>query len=114
MALLIAFTLHDVKAVVYSPPFFANNEQIAKRMVSDLVADSNTTVGRHPADFKLYKIGTFDEGNAALLPLPIPEHVVDCVALVPPPEGSMFTYKGPSIDPQKFADWMAKANGEAK
>lgn len=116
MALLIAYTLHDVKALTYSPPFFTSNDAIAKRMVSDLVADTNTTVGRHPADYKLYKIGTFDEGNAVLTPLSIPEHVADCISFVPPPKPSMFDTlsMGTTIDPQKFADWMSKANGEAK
>lgn len=83
MALLLAYTLHDVKAVSYSPPFFCANDAIAKRMLLDLVSDMNTMPGRHPSDFKLYKIGTFDEGNAAIMPLPIPEHVVDAVALAP-------------------------------
>lgn len=90
MALLIAYTLHDVKAVTYSPPFFTTNDMVAKRMVSDLVQDNNTSVGRHPSDYKLYKIGTFDEGNAAMTPLSIPEHVVDCVALVPAPVTDLF------------------------
>lgn len=68
MALLIAYTLHDVKALSYSPPFFTTNDMVARRMVSDLVNDKNTSVGRHPADYKLYKIGTFDEGNAVMTP----------------------------------------------
>lgn len=86
MALLCAYTLHDVKALSYSPPFFCSNDAIAKRMLLDLVSDTNTMPGRHPADFKLYKIGTFDEHNAALQPLPIPEHVIDAVALAQPIE----------------------------
>lgn len=91
MALLIAYTLHDVKALSYSPPFFTTNDMVARRMVSDLVNDKNTSVGRHPADYKLYKIGTFDEGNAVMTPLSIPEHVVDCVSL---DANSWFTPKG--------------------
>lgn len=90
MALLIAYTLHDVKAVSYSPPFFCANDAIAKRMLLDLVSDPDTMPGRHPSDFKLYKIGTFDEGNAALMPLNIPEHVVDAIALAPAPPPSRF------------------------
>lgn len=107
MALLIAYTLHDVKALSYSPPFFTSNDQVAKRMVSDLVGDTNTSVGRHPADYKLYKIGTFDEGNAVMTPLSIPEHVVDCVALVPRP-----------LDQFKFENIpgtsLQRTNGEAR
>lgn len=111
MALLIAYTLHDVKALSYSPPFFTSNDQVAKRMVADLVADSNTTVGRHPSDYKLYKIGTFDEGNAVLTPASIPEHVVDCVALVPAPSGDMFASMGLKRTPEERAH--DRANGGA-
>lgn len=90
MALLIAYTLHDVKALSYSPPFFTTNDMVARRMVADLVQDMNTVVGRHPADYKLYKIGTFDEGNAVMSPLSILEHVIDCVALTPAPVADLF------------------------
>lgn len=110
MALLIAYTLHDVKALTYSPPFFTTNDMVAKRMVSDLVQDNNTLVGRHPADYKLYKVGTFDEGNAVMQPLSIPEHVIDCVALTP--------HKQPSpLDAMKWRDignGLQATNGEAK
>lgn len=114
MALLIAYTLHDVKALTYSPPFFTSNDQVAKRMVSDLVNDNNTMVGRHPSDYKLYKIGTFDEGNGAMQPFAIPEHVLDCVSMVPPKQDHLFQPMRP--DPEWFRRMMAEhgPNGEAK
>lgn len=112
MALLIAYTLHDVKALTYSPPFFTTNDQVAKRMVSDLVADNNTMVGRHPSDYKLYKIGTFDEGNAAMMPFSIPEHVLDCVSLVPPPAPSLFTPE--QMMSLRMMGGEFRPNGEAK
>lgn len=95
MALLIAYTLHDVKAVTYSPPFFTTNDQVARRMVSDLVNDPSTSVARHPADYRLYKAGTFDEGNGVLTPLSILEHVVDCVALVAPKTAADYMTSAP-------------------
>lgn len=79
-----AYTLLDVKVPQYNPPFFAINDGLARRMVSDLVADLNTSVGRHPADFKLYRLGTYDDQKGALAPLDIMEHVVDCSSLVSP------------------------------
>lgn len=82
MSKLNAYTLHDVKALIYNPPFFTNNDALAKRMCSELVADPNTTIGRHPSDFKLYRLGVYDQSNGTFDLLPIMEHVVDCVALV--------------------------------
>lgn len=110
MATLNAYSLHDVKALSYSPPFFANNDAIARRMITDLVADPNSIPGRHPSDFKVYKIGTFDDLKGTLTPLAIMEHVVDCVALTPPPSPA-------ASYPPGFAEMMAhaaKANGEAR
>lgn len=113
MALLIAYTLHDVKALTYSPPFFTSNDQVAKRMVSDLVNDNNTMVGRHPSDYKLYKIGTFDEGNGAMQPFAIPEHVLDCISLVPPAPPTLFTPEQ-LMHLQMLGKSGPFANGEAR
>lgn len=88
--LLRAFTLHDVKALNYSPPFFQHNNALAVRMLQDLVNDNNTSVGRHPADYKLYCIGEYDDSNGKLKPFPIIEHVMDAVALVGPSQTEMF------------------------
>lgn len=88
--LLRAYTLHDVAARNFSPPFFTDNDAMAKRMVSDLVADTNTSVGRHPADYRLYWVGMFDITSGILKPLEIAEHVLDCVSLVPPTQPTMF------------------------
>lgn len=85
MSIELMYSLHDVKALNYSPPFLASNHNIAKRMVSELVADLNTTVGRHPSDYKLYFVGRFLTDTGQIAPNDILEHVVDCVALTPRP-----------------------------
>lgn len=88
--LLRAYTLHDVKSLNYSPPFFQHNDAIAIRMLTDLVADPNTTVGRHPADFKMYCVGAYDDQSGILIPNQIIEHIMDAVGVVPRPTGDMF------------------------
>lgn len=80
--LLRAYSLHDVKALTYSPPFFQHNNALATRMLDDLVQDNNTSVGRHPADYKLYCVGTYDDAKGLLTPITPMEHVMDAVALV--------------------------------
>ncbi|QCQ84858.1 nonstructural protein [Blackfly microvirus SF02] len=87
--LLRAYTLHDVKALTYSPPFYQSNDALAIRMLDDLVNDMNTSVGRHPADYKLYCVGTYDDGTGALKPLEIPEHITDAINLVMPKPSAM-------------------------
>lgn len=90
MSILRAYTLHDVKALNYSPPFYQPNDNLAKRAVSDLVNDANTTPGRHPSDFKVYCVGTFDDATGKFTPLDIAEHIVDCIAFAAKPPTDMF------------------------
>lgn len=80
--MLKAFSIFDNKALVYSPPFFTHTDGAAVRMFSDIANDMNTNIGRHPADFTLFCVGTFSDANGSLEPtLPI-VHVIDAVALL--------------------------------
>lgn len=85
MALQHLYTLHDVKALIYNPPFPAANHAVAKRMVTELASDLNTSVGRHPSDYKLYYLGNYDDSNGSFAILSVAEHVSDVVALLPMP-----------------------------
>lgn len=78
------YTLFDTKALIFNTPFYAHNHQVARRMVGDLVNDPNTSVGRHPADFVLYCLGSYQDDVGTFSLHEIREHVVDCIALVPP------------------------------
>ncbi|WNK13323.1 MAG: nonstructural protein [Microvirus sp.] len=84
--LLNAYTLHDVKALTYSPPFFCVAHGQAVRMVMDLAQDANTMVGRHPSDFALYCVGRWDDSVGVLLPTEHREHIADAVSLVRAPQ----------------------------
>lgn len=83
--LLNAYTLYDSKALTYSPPFYCTAHGAAVRMVMDLAADPNTSVGRHPADFTLYCVGMFNDAVGGLLPSDSREHISDVLPLVPKP-----------------------------
>lgn len=61
--ILRAFAIYDVKAEVYNTPFFYGANGQAVRAFKDLANDKQTTVGRHPEDFKLMVLGTFDDGT---------------------------------------------------
>lgn len=77
-----AYTLYDVKSLTYSNPFYAPTHGAAIRIVQDAAQDPNTSLGRHPADFILYCVGSFDDQSAMLWKLDPREHVVDVVSLV--------------------------------
>jgi len=79
---LNAYCIYDRKTLAYFPPFYAPTHGGAVRSLTDLVADNNTTVGRHPNDYVLFCIGQFDDQNGALEPKSPLEHVIDASALV--------------------------------
>lgn len=58
--ILRIFALYDIKSGAHATPFFMHHVGEAVRACIDLGADLNTTVGRHPADFALHELGTFD------------------------------------------------------
>lgn len=79
-----AYSLYDVKALTYSPPFYCAAHGQAVRMVMDLAGDNNTMVGRHPADFTLFCVGRFNDQSGELVANDVREHVADVLSLVPP------------------------------
>lgn len=85
-----AYTLYDSKALTYSPPFYATAHGSAVRMVMELAGDQSTSIGRHPGDFTLYCVGTFDDARGLLSPSEVRQHVSDVVALVPPRAAPLF------------------------
>lgn len=79
---LNAYTLFDNKALQYHPPFFAATDGSAIRSLNDLVADANTTVGRHPSDYVLYFCGEYDDQLGLFMAAQPLRHVMDAIALV--------------------------------
>lgn len=81
--LLNAYSIFDTKALIFHAPFFFAQDGQAVRALSDLVADTNTQIGRHPADFVLYRVGDWDDQSGQLGGDRTRVHVVDAISLVP-------------------------------
>lgn len=79
---LQAYSIYDNKALQFHVPFFLSTDGQAVRSLSDLVADPNTSVGRHPSDYVLYCIGSYDDSLGAMVPIQPLRHVIDAIALV--------------------------------
>ncbi|UDN67749.1 nonstructural protein [robinz microvirus RP_107] len=88
---LHGYSIFDRKAMVYHAPFFAVSDGSASRSVADLASDTNTTVGRHPGDYVLYRVGGWDDAAGILLPIVPIVHVVDALSLVPARPADFFT-----------------------
>lgn len=65
--ILKVFSIYDIKAEVYNTPFFFSTNGQAMRAFKDLVNDRNSTINRHPDDYKLCCIGKFDDATAVLV-----------------------------------------------
>lgn len=66
--LLKAFSIYDVKAENYNPPFFVHTVGIAIRHFQELANDEQTMICKYPEDYTLYDIGTFDDSCGILKP----------------------------------------------
>lgn len=57
------YSIFDSKAEAYSLPFYYQHEGQALRTFGDWVNDPNTPYGKHPEDYTMFEIGTYDENN---------------------------------------------------
>jgi len=60
------FVIYDVKANAYLQPWFLSQEGMATRAFSDCVNDPEHNFGRHPEDYTLFNIGTFNDHDARI------------------------------------------------
>lgn len=77
-----AYAIYDNKALQYHPPFFQHTDGAALRMLSELVNDTNTSIGRHPSDYVLYCVGQWDDATGSFEPISPLRHVIDASALL--------------------------------
>lgn len=60
------YSVYDSKAVAFLPPFFMHTDNVAKRTFSDCANDVNHMFSKHPEDYTLFCLGTFDDSNAVI------------------------------------------------
>ena len=70
------YSVFDEASKAFGTPFFMQNNAMALRAFSDLVNDPQSSINKHPSDYKLYKIGTFNDENANIKSSEIPELIV--------------------------------------
>lgn len=67
------FTVFDQKAKAHLPPFFLPEIGMAERTFADCCNDKEHQFGKHPEDYTLMRIGTFDDQTAYIKILEVPE-----------------------------------------
>lgn len=58
---MIYFAIYDVKVNAYVQPFSFKHSGYALRAFERTVQDPNTDIAKHPEDFVLYQLASFDE-----------------------------------------------------
>lgn len=54
------YCIRDSKVGVYYPPFTMDNDLYARRFFNDLCQSADSNVSKYPADYDLYRVGTFN------------------------------------------------------
>lgn len=67
------FAIYDLKGCHYGQPFMAVSKGVALRIFSDACADSRSTFSKHPGDFVLHMLGTWDPNTGRYENLRNPE-----------------------------------------
>lgn len=74
------YCVYDAKTNVYGPPFFAHNDGHAVRMLSDDVTEGKSLIARHPEDYSLWVVGSFDDNKGVVESVPA-SRVIECQEL---------------------------------
>jgi len=59
------FTVYDVKVEAYLQPFYCQSKGEAVRSFTEAANDSASNIGKYPADFTLFEIGSFDTSDCS-------------------------------------------------
>lgn len=86
------YSVFDSKAALFMAPFVAMSDGVAIRGFQDEANKQGTMMNRHPSDFALYRLGSFDEKTGRHTNLDIPTNLgqaaqyIDQVAKALPPQ----------------------------
>ncbi len=60
------YAIFDTASGLYLRPLFAQSDGQALRSFSDVVADADHEIGRHPEDYSISRLGIFDDNTGRL------------------------------------------------
>ena len=69
------YTVYDNKAEIYKHPMFVLNNAAAIRSFTDIRNNPETDVYKHPEDYSLFHIGSWDDNDGKLTTNP-PKHMI--------------------------------------
>lgn len=79
------YSINDMKAGVFFPPFLSENDFSAQRNVAQAIAGNAGLLSTHPQDHRLFCLGQIDRVTGVIEAEPAPVLVCDCLTLAPAP-----------------------------
>lgn len=59
------FSVYDSKSEAYMQPFHAPSKGAAIRSFSDCLSDPSHPFAKHPGDYSLFELGSYDDSTAS-------------------------------------------------
>lgn len=78
---LKVFSIYDSKIHAYAHPFQMRTTGEAVRAFIDMALDSKTTIAKHPEDYTLFELATYDDNSGKFENLHVPISLGDGVNL---------------------------------
>lgn len=79
-------TVFDKATGAFLPPFSVAHVNVGLRAFADQVNNQQSDIGRHPEDFTLFRIGTFDDATSKIELLNAPESIANAIQYAKPKE----------------------------
>lgn len=80
--MLTVYAVYDSKAEAFGSPIFCSTDGLALRGFSDACAAPDSSLHKYPADYVLFKIGTYDPNSGKLTDITPGEHIASASAIV--------------------------------
>jgi hypothetical protein len=61
------YSIYDKATNAYMRPFFLQADGQALRVFTDMAVDAEHEVSKHPEDYSLFRLGSFDDNAGALV-----------------------------------------------
>jgi len=60
------YAIRDIKADAFAAPFLLPNDSVAIRAVSETAAMPDNSLAKHPSDYELWSLGSYDEPSGKI------------------------------------------------
>lgn len=78
---LVAVAIFDSAAAAFQRPWFVPHAPMAVRAFQDEATRQESEIAKHPADYVLFELGTFDEESGKMENLASPRQLVRAIDL---------------------------------